>query len=112
MEVERKVVGACDKDGTVGEADGEGADVRADFEESQRHDWVAGKFPFVDHEETADQDTEDNETYDGSRIPRVGDTTKFETKEKHKCPADDCKRASPVDCFQTFPDWCLWVVKT
>ena len=51
MEVDGVEVGAEDDDEAVDEADGEGGEVGAFGEESERHHRVFGEFPFVEEEE-------------------------------------------------------------
>ena len=46
------------------EADGEGGDAGALFEEGERHHGEAGEFPFVDEEDGDEEEAEDYETED------------------------------------------------
>ena len=105
LEVEGEEVGAGDEGHAVGEADDEGGDVGAPFEEPERHDGVFGEFPFVEDEEGPDDDAEDEEADDGGGGPGEGYAAEFEAEQEHDCAAGDCERAEPVDGFEAGDDW-------
>lgn len=84
----------------MAEADEERGDVGAVFEESQWHDGVDGKFPFVKEEEDDDDEAEDDEAEDGGRGPGVGNAAVFEAEKKHDGATDDENGAEPIDGFE------------
>ena len=101
LEIEREEVGAGDEDEAVDEAGGKGGNVGAFGEEAERHDWVSGEFPFIDEEEGDGDEAEDNETDDGSGVPRVTDSSVFEAEQEHDGATADGDDSYPVNGFET-----------
>lgn len=101
MEVEGQEVGARDEDTAVAEADEEGSDVGAVFEETEGHDGVGRELPLVEEEEKYCDEAKDYQTEDCCRSPGVRHAAVFEAEEKHDCTANDGDGAQPVDGAET-----------
>jgi hypothetical protein len=110
LEVERQEVVGGNEDKGVAEAGSERGNVGALREDGERHQRVRCQSRF-DHEEQADNHhSEDDETDDDWRIPRVGYAAEFEAKQDHDGAADHCQGSQPVDSLQAVPQGRLWRV--
>lgn len=73
----------------MAEADEQGGDIGAVFEETKGHDGVDCQLPFIEEEEEDCQEAEDYEADHCGGGPGVGDTAVFEPEEEHDCAADN-----------------------
>ena len=107
LEIERQEVSARDKDTTVAEADEQGGDVGAVFEEAQRHDGVDCKLPLVKKKEKDCDEAEYYKTKNCCGSPGVGYAAVFEAKEEHDCTANNSDGAQPVDGAEAGEERCF-----
>lgn len=104
LEIEGKEIAAGDEGHAMTEADDEGGDVGAPFEEAERHDGVLGDFPFVQDEEAPDDGAEDEEADYRCGGPGEGIAAELEAEQEHYGAAGNGEGAEPVDGFEAGDD--------
>jgi len=87
LEIEWEIVRSRDEDKAMTETNAQSGDIGVVLEYPHRHHGVSGDFPFVEHEETGDEDAEDDEADYFCRAPGVGHTAEFESEEEHQSSA-------------------------